>query len=65
MLTKTKTMSNQSTAQAKDKLDKIYDQIRSRVSELETEKERLVRGYRRALEDKGVKKVKADLHENT
>jgi uncharacterized protein YjlB len=25
----------------------------------------LVREYRRALEDKGVKKVKADLHENT
>jgi hypothetical protein len=58
-------MSDSNTKQTKDKLDKIYDQIRSRVSELETEKERLVRGYRRALEDKGVKKVKADLHENT
>jgi hypothetical protein len=58
-------MSDSNTKQTKDKLDKIYDQIRLRVSKLETEKEQLVREYRRALEDKGVKKVKADLHENT
>jgi len=58
-------MSDSNTGQTKDKLDKIYDQIRSRVSKLETEKEQLVREYRRALEDKGVKKVKAELHENT
>jgi len=58
-------MSDSNTGQTKDELDKIYDQIRSRVSELETNREQLVREYRRALEDKGVKKVKADLHENT